>query len=230
MIKTLILDFDGTLVKTKIFVRNHMLKTIKGKRKVSKDEEEDIIKKLERILGQNTPFEEIFQEMFSQEWEEYLKLYRATAMDTKYEATEGMFKFVKRMKEKGVKLYILSNRSNKLEERLKQAGYNPNDFEIYSAPEGHAKPDKESYTEVLESVKKTINQSSELLVIGDHIYDYLGLPEEYRERFRAIPDSELQRDAFLQMEEFPKEHLFDSVSQLEESIMAESQKEANNIN
>jgi HAD superfamily hydrolase (TIGR01549 family) len=229
MIKAIIFDFDGTLVKTKDFVKRHILQIITTQREVAKDEESNLENKLDEILNRNTPFGKIFEEIFSEEWEEYLEKYRATAMETKYKPREDMIGFVEELKEKGIKFYILSNRSNKLKERLEQAGYNEADFEIYSAPDGHRKPDKESYQEVLRAVEKDDFRIKEVLVLGDHIHDYLGLPDEWKDRFRALPDNELQKDAFEGLVEFPKKYICENVAQLRDSIKGEFNSEVSNI-
>ncbi|KUK77357.1 MAG: hypothetical protein XD93_0385 [candidate division WS6 bacterium 34_10] len=208
MIKAVVFDFDDTLVDTKGFVIEHMVRTMK---EVDGEMDEERIEMLKDVLYENLHFEEIFQRLFSENWELYLSKYRETAPKTSYKPMSGMLEFINELKEKGVKLYILSNRTRMLEDRMAQAGYVPTDFKIYSALDGHRKPDQLAYTPVLEEIERDKIERSEVLVIGNHPDDYLALPDEWKERFRAIPDSEIQRERFVGLTELSENEIYKEV-------------------
>jgi FMN phosphatase YigB (HAD superfamily) len=211
MIKAVVFDFDDTLVDTKGFVIEHMARTIE---EVDGEVDEMQIEMLKDVLYENLHFEEIFQRLFSENWELYLSKYRETAPMTSYKPMPGMLELVEELKEKDVKLYILSNRTRMLEDRMAQAGFVPSDFKIYSALEGHRKPDQLAYTPVLEELDRDKIEKNEVLVIGNHPDDYLALPDEWKERFRAIPDSEIQRERFVGLTELPEEEIYKEVSHI----------------
>lgn len=211
MVKAVIFDFDDTLVDTKGFVLEHMGRTIES---VDGKIDEEQIESLKEILYENLHFEEIFQKLFSENWELYLSKYRETAPKTSYKAMPGMLDYVEKLKEKGIKLYVLSNRTRMLEDRMAQAGFVPQDFKIHSALEGHRKPDQLAYTPVLEEIKKDKIDMEDVLVIGNHPDDYLALPDEWKESFRAIPEGEIQRERFIGLTELPEDKIYAKVSNI----------------
>lgn len=188
MIKAVIFDFDDTLVDTKRFVIEHMLRTVMEN---GGEIDQELI---EDVLKENLPFEEIFQKLFSDKWKFYLEKYRETAPNTKYKPIEGMLEYVDLLRRNNTLLYILSNRTRMLNYRLEQAGFNPEDFEIFEALEGHKKPDQLAYTPVLKEIEKKGLNKEEVLVIGNHLDDYIALPDEWKECFRSVPGSDIEKD------------------------------------
>ena len=233
MIKAVVFDFDDTLVKTTDFVNKHLIRVIERypkKQQLKTDERKIWEEKIRKLTDKNIGFTEIFDTLFDkEEAENFLADYRKDAQEYNYEPIEGALEFVEDFKKRNAKLYILSNRTNILPFRATQAGFNPYDFEIYSAPEGHSKPDPISYSPILEQIENEGLKNEEVLFIGNHIDDYKGLPDEWRKRFRAIPDNKDQKTDFIQAD-FPQKYLFDNYSELRETINSEFNNEINNIN
>jgi HAD superfamily hydrolase (TIGR01549 family) len=232
MIKAIIFDFDGTLVLNTEFIEEHLLRVIQRyptERKLESVEIDEWKKKINELTDKNTGFTEMFDILFKEDSEKFLEDYRSDSQEYLYKPVEGALEFINSLKKKGTKLYVLSNRTKILPMRAIQAGFNPEDFEIYSAPEGHSKPDPISYEKVLERIKEEKYENSEVLFIGNHIDDYKGLPHEWRKRFRAIPHTQPQKQDFLEDESFSVDNLFDNYSNLKESLNNEIDGEINNL-
>ena len=182
-IKAVIFDFDDTPVDPSTFFARHIQQKIEHLFPPNK--QKDLIEKALQLRDSNIGFEDIFLKAFEEKGPLVLEKYREDAMDTPYTPRDGMAQLVEMLLEKGTKLYILSNRTNKLAQRLEQAGFTKEDFEIYEAVE--KKPNQLAYSEVFEDLKKQGIEKEEVVIYGNHISDYLALPDKWRDRFIATP-------------------------------------------
>lgn len=174
MKKGLIIDFDNTLVATWDFIFTHLKKTC-NRLSVTFP----LIEKIQSKLQQNPPFEQIFIDLFGSDGERILVAYRENAMETPYKEIPGGNLFVQTMFAQEVPMIIVSNRVNKLEERLVQAGYDPTNFLAILKAEP-AKPDQKAYGEAISKLPNKIT------IIGDHTDDYLACPDNLRLNFIAV--------------------------------------------
>ena len=221
MLKAVVFDFDETLVKNTEFIKEHIIRVIErfpSPKKLSEKKKKDWQKKIRELTDVNTNFAEMFDILFGKEKGfEYLENYRLDSKEQKYNPVDGALEFVEELKKKGIKLYILSNRTKMLDLRAEQAGFDSSDFEIYSVPDGHEKPDPISYQPILEKLKENGYQYDEVLFIGNNVKDFKGLPSEWSNRFRAMPFTEIQKSNFLK-DNFPQKYIFENYSELFESI------------
>ncbi len=199
-LKAVIFDFDDTLVDTEAFFLRHLIKTLTET--YGPDYDKNLIESAKEAWAKNLGFEDIFQATFGQEWEKILENYRADALETKYTPRAEMLEYVTQLKNEGVKLYILSNRTRMLDVRLIQAGFDPNDFQIYEAV--NKKPNPLAYSEVLKDIEDQNIEKEEVLIYGNHIDDYNALPDEWKHSFRALPKSQDMFDEFRKLYEEEK--------------------------
>jgi len=178
--KGLITDFDNTLVKTRNFILRHLLHTC-ARLNIKAPSEENIV----GILKRNPPFEEIFTSLFREEGQSVLAAYREDAMETPYEAIDGALELVDTLQQRDTTIVIVSNRTNKLAERLEQAKFNPNHFSAIIQP-AEPKPSQNAYKEALEFLAEKGVARSNVYVLGDSIDDYQACPEDIRANFYAV--------------------------------------------
>jgi phosphoglycolate phosphatase-like HAD superfamily hydrolase len=178
-IRAVIFDFDDTLVNTTAFFFEHLQKTLT--KLYGKEYDQKLIEKAKTLWKKNLDFEDIFKQTFSDDWEKVLSTYREDAMETKYTPKDGMVEYVAKLRADGIRLFILSNRTNMLEERLEQAGFNPKDFNIYQAVE--KKPSQLAYSEVLAKLEKGKILIEKVLIYGNHEDDFEALPNKWKDQF-----------------------------------------------
>ena len=118
--------------------------------------------------------------MFGEKAEMILAAYRENAMETPYRETLGGNEFVQTLSGQGVPMVIVSNRVNKLEDRLVQAGYNPKSFLSIIKAEP-AKPDQHAYDSAI-----ALLFGKQVMIMGDHMDDYLACPDDLRSNFIAV--------------------------------------------
>src|SRR3990172_4068473 len=190
----IITDFDNTLVQTQKFIEEHLGKTC---RKMQCNEPDP--QALQNTLKKNLPFEQIFTELFGEEsGPEVLAAYREDAMDTNFTATPGALELVKAAKQKNVPVLIVSNRTNKLAERLVQAGFAPEDFSKIIEP-AIKKPTQGAYTEALAELAAHKIPPQDTLIIGDSLDDYQACPPELKNNFKAVTTGPNSGDEFFKL-------------------------------
>lgn len=176
----IIFDFDNTLVATQDFILTHLEKTC-----VRLGLTPPALDKIQNKLQQNPPFEKIFTDLFGVDGERILTAYRENAMETPYTETPGGNLFVRTMFDQKVPMVIVSNRVNKLEERLVQAGYNPINFLAILKAEP-PKPDRKAYDGAVAKLLENGSERLKITIIGDHADDYLACPGDLRPNFIAV--------------------------------------------
>jgi beta-phosphoglucomutase-like phosphatase (HAD superfamily) len=176
----IITDFDNTLVATNSFVEKHLRITCQ-KIGISVPSHEALRTK----FRENPPFEKIFTDLFGDSGKEILIVYRENAMETFYEETPNGNLFVRAMFDQGVPIVIVSNRVNKLEERLVQAGYNPGYFLAILKVES-TKPDQKAYNPAIAILEEKEIPKSGIKIFGDHTDDYQACPEDLKPNFIAV--------------------------------------------
>lgn len=178
--KGLITDFDNTLVKTRDFILRHLLHTC-ARLNIKTPSEENI----EGILKKNPPFEEIFTSLFAEEGQNVLAAYRQDAMETPYGAIDGALELVDTLQQREATIVIVSNRTNKLAERLEQAKFNPSYFSAIIQP-AEPKPSQNAYKEALDLLAENGVARNNVYVLGDSIDDYQACPADVRANFYAV--------------------------------------------
>ena len=189
----IIFDFDNLLVATNQFVIDHLSKTCQ-KSNMTLPTSEIIT----AVLKKNLSFENIFTELFGDRGAGILATYRDTAMETPYRATEEGLEFVQGQLALGILMIIVSNRVNKLEERLTQAGYNPKDFLAILKAEP-AKPDQKAYDPAIALLQEKEIPKSRIKIFGDHPDDYLACPDDLRTNFVAVTTGLTTREGFIKV-------------------------------
>lgn len=189
--KGFITDFDNTLVKTREFIVRHIKHTCK-RLEVDSPQKTKIID----ILKTNPPFEEIFSHLFGDKSKQFLDSYRQDAMETYYEAADGALELIKTLKDKNIKIVIVSNRINKLDERLRQANFNPKDFIAIIQPQ-IPKPSKKAYAEAIEILEKANVNRKNIVILGDSPDDYAACPDDLTQNFFAVTTGPNTSEDFL---------------------------------
>lgn len=207
----LIADFDNTFVRTYTFVTDHLIATCR-RIQVTAPSKIEILE----ILKANPKFEKIFETFFAEKWESVLTAYRETAMDTPYKPIDGGHEAVEKLRKAGVQIIIVSNRVNKLSERLAQARYNPEDFAIIQ-PE-FPKPNKAAYKEALEGLAKQGVKRENTYIVGDSLDDFLACPEDLEGHFFAVTTGLNSRDEFLHIK-VKEDNILPSITSLPEKII-----------
>ncbi|HLD03493.1 MAG TPA: HAD-IA family hydrolase [Candidatus Dojkabacteria bacterium] len=211
-VKGIITDFDNTLVQTQKFIKEHLGKTC---RKMKCNEPDP--QTLQNTLKKNLPFEQIFTELFGEmSGPEVLAAYREDAMVTYFNPTPGALEMVKAAKQKGVPVLIVSNRTNKLAERLVQAGFAPEDFLKIIEP-AVKKPSEGAYTEAFAELATNKVQPQETLIIGDSLDDYQALSPELKNNFAAVTTGPNSRDEFIALGVL-MENVLDSLAGLDKIL------------
>lgn len=176
-IKASIFDVDNTLIATNQFVFEHIKETVDRLQQEGVDiamlSDEDIM----RPVANNLPFEEIFVEIFQQQDEQLpeqvLAKYREYAPDKDYDCTLGAVDVVNRLKENEVTIGLVTNRTNMIEDRLKQAGFDPSDFAfIVSSPDEYRKPHPKAFEPAIEWLSSEGIHTDQTVMFGDHPDDY----------------------------------------------------------
>lgn len=179
-VKGVILDIDNTLLATNEFVLRNIKKTmermnVSGTNLPALSDEQII-----SILAKNLPFEDIFKNLFTGELngqpmaEAVLKDYRAFAPKENYIATPGALETVSWLNRQEILVALATNRVRLIEERLKQAGFTPDQFICICQPEAPelAKPHPKSLETSLNALKSHGVHKDEVIVLGDHSHDY----------------------------------------------------------
>ena len=210
--KGLITDFDNTLVKTMLFVSGHMRETCETLGIGCPNQD-----KLLAILKLNPPFEKIFQDIFAERADEVLAKYRETAMEKPFEPINDGLKTVKRLKQEGISIVIVSNRINKLPERLEQAGYNQNYFLAIVQPK-EPKPSKQAYSEAIQTLKQVGVKEKDIFIAGDSLDDYEACPDHLTKRFFALLTGPNTEEEFIEAG-VEKDNVLISISDLPNMIL-----------
>lgn len=178
--KGLITDFDNTLVKTMQFVSGHIDETCKALNINCPNQD-----KLLAILKTNPPFEQIFQDIFASRADEVLLKYRETAMEKLFEPTDNGLDVVNILNQNNILVIIVSNRINKLPERLEQAGYKQNSFLAIVQPD-ESKPSKNAYSKAIRILKDNNVTDENIFIVGDSLDDYAACPKYLENHFFSI--------------------------------------------
>ncbi len=210
--KGLITDFDNTLVKTMRFVSNHIRETceVLGIRCPSQE-------RLLAILKLNPPFEKIFQDIFAESANEVLTKYRETAIAKFFKPIDDGLEFVKILNQKDILIVIVSNRINKLPERLEQAGYNPNSFLAIVQPD-KPKPNKEAYSEAIRILNENGAREENIFIAGDSLDDYEACPNHLAKHFFALLTGPNTKEEFMKAG-VEKDKILTSFSNLPDLIL-----------
>ena len=214
ILRAVIFDFDDTLVNTQGFFCHQLHKTLLWM--YGDDYDRKFMQTAKALYIENNPFIEIFSQTFGEDSEIILKSYREASLDEEYQARAGMLDFVKKLRDRNVILLILSNRTRLINHRLKQAGYDPDQFMIY--PAENKKPHPLAYAEVITDLVNLGISAEETLIIGNHPDDYHALPDYYKTNstFIALPTSDQSKEAFLQItgETGQNVHICNHISEL----------------
>lgn len=223
-IKACIFDVDNTILATDEFVVKNIFATVdrltEGGFFVEKPSQEDIF----CVQAQNLPFEDIFKQLFlgmydgREIWEFVLENYRAYASQQYYNATHGALETIRMLKEEGLILCLVTNRVNMLEERLKQAGFDVNDFLcmcIPPAPE-FRKPHPKAFEKAINCLSVFGIRTEQTVMCGDHLDDYYS---SFYQNIKFIPvlQGRTSREEFLDVG-IEKNIIIDDLSDIGEAI------------
>lgn len=205
--KGLITDFDNTLVKTQDFILRHLAHTCK-KVGIETPPQETIVE----VLRKNLPFEEIFNSLFDKEGSKVLAAYREDAMETQYEAMDGALELIESLYQSEARIVIVSNRTNKLPERLGQAKFEPSHFLGIIQPTS-PKPSKDAYNEALLILEKAGVARGDVYILGDSLDDFMACQDDLKQHFYALTSNAIQNEMFLSAG-VSKEHILSSPGDL----------------
>jgi len=210
--KGLITDFDNTIVKTTEFVIRHTQVTCQtlGIECPSQD-------KLSEVLKQNLPFEKIFENLFAERASEVLTKYRETAMEKPFEPIEGGLEAIKTLNQGEVQIVIVSNRINKLPERLEQAGYDQHSFLAIVQPT-EPKPSKKAYLEAIKVLTEKGVPKENIFITGDSLDDYQACSNDLLENFSALLTGPNTEEEFIESG-VEKNNILTSISDLPNFIL-----------
>ena len=177
-IKAIIYDMDNTLVarNTAFFkTLNSAIQAVKSEIDFGIPTSEEIIE----VQKRNLPFEKIFPVLFPNPAayqntvslaEIILERYRQIAKTVPYEGTPFGVETITKIKKDNILQIVVTNRTNLVLERLKEAGYPEFDL-IYPLPSKNEKP--VAFQDLLIKLKAKNIEKEQVLSVGDHVDDYL---------------------------------------------------------
>ncbi len=180
-IKAVIFDLDNTLIATNLFVLNHIKETVAQINlqygNVLPLPTDSAISDIQKL---NCSFEEIFEKLFAGEFQGkklsdfVLEEYRKTAMSKTIIPTLGAIDAITELTQQNIKIGIVTNRNNKLEERLTQAGFDLRNLLFISAPTtpDEKKPNPNALKSALKILADHSIYPANIAFIGDHLDDF----------------------------------------------------------
>ena len=180
--KAVVFDIDNTLLETDLFVREHIRTTAqKVQQTFIPSLSIPLADQIAIVQKENLPFVEMFSRLFDGRYENstvadlILKVYRETAPRLPYQPTQYAKNAIAFLKEHSFTICLLTNRTTMIEERLRQVGFDPNDFYCILPPpkKEFAKPHHFAFVPVITRLREKGIQKEEILVIGDHPDDYI---------------------------------------------------------
>lgn len=211
--KAIIYDMDNTLVASNLFVLQHIIETIQGSKYEDLINEEDI----KKVLAKNLSFSDIFLELFGEDCEKILTNYRETASYKNYFQTLGAVNFVNKIAKKGIIQGIVTNRIKMADKRLKQAGFMDFNFIFEPLSKEQAKPNPECFMQALKLLKNKGIDTQQIIVIGDHIDDYLAAKGAGLDFCAVLTGSVLKED-FMNLG-LKENKIFNSLEELNETSL-----------
>jgi len=203
-IQAVIFDIDNTLLNQKKAFSDTLSRAV-----------EDLLQKetinlfrpskehLYEVVSQNLHFEDMFKELFPGDavgrplYEVVLEKYREIAPTVRYEATPGACETLRKFQESGMVMGLVTNRVNKVKERMTEAGFDMNDFAfIYTPSEKQfAKPHPRAFEPALEDLKRKGIRPEQVVMFGDHTDDYYSAFYQ-NINFVAVVQGHITRDEF----------------------------------
>ncbi|MBT3539156.1 HAD hydrolase-like protein [Candidatus Parcubacteria bacterium] len=203
-IKAVIFDIDNTLLNQKKAFSDTLSQAVEGLLQDGISFPSHLSKeRLTEVERQNLHFEDIFKELFPGDttgeplWRVVLEKYREIAPGVAYEATINAVEVVKKFKEQGLVLGLVTNRVNMVVERMAQAGFDMNDFAFIYTPreKQYAKPHPRAFELALEDLGRRGIRSEQVVMFGDHTDDYYSAFYQ-NINFVAVVQGHITRDGF----------------------------------
>lgn len=212
--KAVVFDLDDTLIESFAFFR-HQLDIIL-KELLGPDYDPKHCEMAESFYIDNIPFEDIFHQTFGDGAEAILQKYRKTSLLAQYQAKPGMLEFVTSLSINNIVMMILSNRTNLIEHRLTQSGFDPTQFRILNNKK--KKPHPLAFVEVIKTLDSLEISAKETIFIGNHPDDYHVLSDNFKleSSFFAFPYCTQHRKAFQKLAGEAHQNLYicDNISEV----------------
>lgn len=138
-------------------------------------------------------------------------------MDTPYEPIGGGIEAVGKLRTNGCQIIIVSNRSNKLPERLAQANYDTNDF-LAIVQASSPKPSKDAYKEAISMLEKEEIERANIYILGDSPDDYEACPIDLAGNFYAVTTGPNPKEDFLKLG-VSDQHILASIADLPDKLL-----------
>lgn len=166
-VKVVIFDCDNTLINTNKFVRKCIKLTCSA---LDHQYEKTLV--IEK-QNKNLPFQNLIFEIFQGKGELAFTTYRSIAdrPDLSYTECSGAGDVVSFFREKNITQMILTNRANKISQRLREAKIDDATFKKIITPQ-ETKPSVQAYDEVKLILDEDQLDKSSVISIGDHLHDY----------------------------------------------------------
>jgi len=174
--KAVIFDFDNTISQTKKAQAELMFMTLKSFLSEDVSLELDLLKK--KYLEKRTAKETLlfYSQSFDLDYDKVLDCFYSNFSKVEFDSREGFWKFFNYLKRQGsdVKLLLVTNRLEMLDERLSECGLSKSDFDfwIQATSEQEQKPSGFMMQKALEFVRQYGIEADEVLSIGDNVVDF----------------------------------------------------------
>lgn len=198
-LRAIIFDVDNTLLASDAYAGETIIETIAYFAATGVHIDTPTPEQFQEVFRKNLPFEEIFQALFPEHWESVLMQYREIAKTKPHKTTPGALEIVKRFKDAGIVMGLVTNRKRMLKERLQQVGFDMNDFAFVYQPQStdQRKPHPKSLDLALEELLQKYNiDRHEILVVGDHMDD-MQAARAHGVDFMAVLQGGAVREEFL---------------------------------
>lgn len=191
-IKAIITDLDNTLFASDSYARDLINETgnLLG---IDVPTEQ----RIREVQKKNLAFEEVFNQLFESNSTNVLAKYRELAKTKPYYATPYAIETVNSLLKNGLIIGAVTNRTNLVNERLEQCDFHREKFAFVYTPASKefAKPHPMAYDLAIKDLAVKNVLESEIIVVGDHSYDYLSAKARNL-YFAAVLTGETSRDEF----------------------------------
>ncbi|MFH1790050.1 MAG: lyase family protein [bacterium] len=197
-VKAVLFDLDNTLLASNEFVLRNINNAINRLKSENSDIPQPKDDQIIRVLANNLLFEGIFQNLFQDKWELVIANYREFAPYENYGATDGAVHAISKLSELGIVIVAMTNRIKMIENRLKQAGFDPNEFFCICTPPSSefAKPHPRSLDDALSKLASISIYPNQIISFGDHTDDYYA--SKYNDiKFVAVLQGYTSKEDFL---------------------------------